>query len=336
MRFKALVTGGGGFIGSHLVERLLDEGASVRVLVRRPRAVLDHLRERGAEVVTGDVRCYDHVARHMQGVQRVWHLAALTTDWAKRRDFWSVTVGGTDNVCRAALHNGVKRLVYLSTNDVFGPREDAVIDESFPYRRWNEPYPDSKIAGTERAWRWHRRGLPVTMAYPCWVVGPRDFTFTALLADAVRSGLNVTWRHGAHFWPAYVGNVVDLLVLLGQHPAAVGEGFLVHDGEAITLQAYGAAIAWALGCSERTFAVPYMAAWGAAWLLEQTFRLARVRRRPLLTTYAVRNLGSRLHFSIAKARRLLGWQPQTPCAEGVRLTMEWLRTVPAEQLASPP
>ncbi len=336
MSFTALVTGGAGFIGSHLVERLLETGASVRVLVRRPRPILEHLRARGAELVTGDVRRPEDLRRHMQGVERVWHLAAVTTDWAPRQEFWDITVGGTENACRAALACGVRRFVYLSTNDVFGLREGPVIDESFPLRRWDEPYPDSKIDATRRAWYWHARGLPVTVAYPCWVIGPRDFTFTARLADAVRSGLAVTWRRGALVWPAYIANVVDLLLVMGEHPAAAGQGFLVHDGESTTLEAYYAAIARALGLPQRIIPVPYFAALGAAGLLEGACRALRVQRRPLLTTYAVRNLGSKLRFSIARARHLLGWEPRVPAAEGLRRALEWLQTVPPDQLARTP
>jgi len=122
----------------------------------------------------------------MEGMEIVFHCAAVVTDWAPKSLFQEVTVGGAENMCRAACETGVSRFVDISTCDVFGIIEDKVMDESFPLSPWNELYPDYKIQSEEIMWRYHKeKGLPVTMVYPLWVYGEGDQTFVPLLADAI-------------------------------------------------------------------------------------------------------------------------------------------------------
>lgn len=324
---KVLITGGAGFIGSHLVRENLARGNQVTVFDLPGAPRLAEYRAQGMQVLAGDIRDVDAVERACRGQDVVYHCAAVVTDWAPRRLFDEVNVGGMENVCRAALRAGVSRLVEMSTNDAFGLREGVVIDGSFPYQPWGEPYPDTKLQATEIAWRYHREhGLPVTMVYPCWVYGPGDQTFVPLTADAIVKRELIFWRRDVIVWPTYVGNLVDLLLLIAEHPAAVGEGFLVHDGVSDTFQNFCAKIAESLGVPPITRHIPYGAAMAAATLMEWTWRLLGRKDRPLLTTYTVKNLGSRLQFSIEKARRVLGWTPPIPYEQGFAETMTWLKS----------
>jgi nucleoside-diphosphate-sugar epimerase len=113
---------------------------------------------------------------------------------------------------------------------------------------------------------------------------------------------------------------------------AVGNGYLVHDGESTTLQAFCAVIAEALGVSPPRLHLPYAAAYAAAVVMEALWKLTRRTSRPLLTTYTVKNLGSRLRFSIDKAERELDWRPPVAYAEGMRRTMDWLKTLDRDNL----
>lgn len=327
------ITGGTGFIGRHLVRANLEAGNRVRTLVLPDDPGADSLRQDGVDVVAGDVRDYDSVAAGMAGADIVFHCAAVVTDWAPERLFAEVTVGGTVNVCRAALAADVKRLVKISTNDVFGLDESVVLTEDSPLKPWHEPYPDFKLQAEKIAWEYHRRqGLPVTMVYPCWVFGPGDQTFVPLLADAILNREMVFWRRDALVWPTYIDNLIDLMMLISEDDRAVGNGYLVHDGESTTLQKFCAVIAETLGVDPPCLHIPYAAAYAAAMIMEIFWKLTRRTSRPLLTTYTVKNLGSRLRFSIDKARRELGWQPPVPYAEGMRRTMEWLLTLDHEKL----
>ncbi len=112
----------------------------------------------------------------------------------------------------------------------------------------------------------------------------------------------------------------------------MGEGFLVHDGESVTLQKLCEGIAQALGVKPITTHIPYSVAYAAASFMEIVWKMLRIQKRPLLTTYAVKNLGSQLRFGIGKAERVLGWKPKISFAKGFEETMVWLKTLDITQL----
>jgi 2-alkyl-3-oxoalkanoate reductase len=330
---KVLITGATGFIGGNLLKGNLAKGNRVRAMVLPGDPGAASLRERGVEVVEGDVRDFESVKKAVDGVEIVFHCAAVVTDWAPKSLFQEVTVGGAENMCRAASAAGVSRFVDISTCDVFGIIEDKVMDESFPLKPWNEPYPDYKIQSEKIMWRYHReKGLPVTMVYPLWVFGEGDQTFVPLLADAIIKKDLIFWRKDALVWPTYIDNLVDLLLFISDDPRAVGNGYLVHDGEYTTLQEFCAEIARALGVPPITTHIPYGLAYAASWIMELIWKALGIKTRPLLTTYAVKNLGSRFRFSIAKAERELGWKPKISYKEGMDVTMKWLKTLDIKTL----
>ena len=330
---KVLVTGATGFIGGHLVLANLDKGHSVRALVLPLDPGEKLLMAQGVEVVTGDIRDFSSVQKAAKGMDIIFHCAAVVTDWAPKKMFDEITVQGTRNVCQAALNAGVSRLVDMSTNDVFGTNESCVMDETFPLVPWGEPYPDYKIQAEKIVWEYHRQhGLPATMVYPLWVYGPGDQTFVPLLADAILKRELIFWRKGAIVWPTYIENLVDLLLLISQDARAVGNGYLVHDGESTTLEDFCAGIAQALEVPPATLHIPYAAAYASAVVLELAAKVRGKKSRPLLTTYTVKNLGSRLQFSIAKAERELGWKPKLSYKEGFARTMEWLKALDISSL----
>jgi nucleoside-diphosphate-sugar epimerase len=138
------------------------------------------------------------------------------------------------------------------------------------------------------------------------------------------------WRKNVLVWPAYIDNVIDLLMLLAEHPAADGEGFLVHDGESDTLQNFCLKIAETIGEKPPSFRIPYWTAYSAASVMEFMWKTMHRTSRPLLTKYTVKNLGSRLQWSIEKAKNKLGWQPRISYQEGFARTMTWLKNTNPE------
>ena len=330
---KVLITGATGFIGSHIVKANLAAGNDVRALVLPGDQGGEALKQKGVEVVEGDIRDFDSVRQAIDGREIAFHCAAVVTDWAPRKLFREVTVAGAGNMARAATEAKVKRLVDMSTCDVFGTREDIVMDETLPLQYWGEPYADSKIDSEKIMWKYHKeKGLPVTMVYPLWVFGEGDQTFVPLLADAIIKKEMIFWRKNDIVWPTYIDNLVDLLMLISQDDRAVGNGYLVHDGESTTLEEFCDGIAAALGVPPAKTYIPYWTAMTAARLMEFSWRLFGVQKRPLLTTYTVTNLGSRFRFSIEKAGKELGWKPKISYKEGFQRTMEWLKTLDVAQL----
>ncbi len=321
---KILITGATGFIGSHLAECFHGEGDQVRVLVR-PGHDLSRYAKSGMEVVTGDLEDSSALALACRDREIVIHAAALVSDWSPRRLYDTITVQGTRNICQAAAAARVRQFIHLSTNDVFGYTEKDVITEDHTLEPWGEPYPDAKIAAEKIVWEHHHSGkFQASVVYPCWCYGERDYHFITDMTDAVLRRDMLFWRRDALCWPVYVGNVASLVYRISREPRSYGQGFLVHDGVCFTLRKFCALITRHFGVREITTTIPRGLAMLTARLFEAWYRLLSRTRRPLLTTYIVKNFGSRLRFSIDKAQQLLDWVPETSFEQGFSRTMDWV------------
>ncbi len=330
---KVLITGATGFIGGALAKACLEKGYEVHAFVMEGDPEEERVKEMGAIVHHGDIRNEPSIAYAAKGIDLIFHCAGLVTDWASRHHFRRVILEGTENVCKAAHEAQVARLIYISTNDVFGTIEGPVIDEFYPLKKWGEPYPDFKIEAEEIVhYYFNEHGVPATIVYPCWVYGPGDKTFVPLLADAIVKKEMLFWRKDALVWPTYIDNLIDLLMLLSEDGQAVGNGYLVHDGESTTLQKFSAEIAAALNVKPPKLHIPYWLAYLAANVVELIWKFLKIKQRPLLTTYTVKNLGSRFQYSIDRAKRELGWTPKVTYKEAMSTTMKWLKTLDLKEL----
>lgn len=328
-----LVTGASGFVGLALVRRLLADGERVRALTAPGDRRLPELHALDAgsgrlQVIEADVTDAGAVAPHLEGVARVYHVAALVHGlhpWAR---FRAVNVGGTRHVARAAQAAGVARFVHVSTSDVFGiPRRDALLDERSPYGYWQEPYPDTKIEAEQWLWSFARAsGLPVAVIYPCWVYGPGDQALFPGFAQAIRDGLLVLWQRDTRPAWVHVENLVDAIVLAGRDPRAAGEGYLVHDdADGPALEEVCARLAAILGRPTTPRYVPYPVALAAAAAAQLAWRLLRRRDAPPILTNDVKSFGHRFRFSTAKLRAL-GWTPRIDITTGMDQACDYFRT----------
>ena len=182
---------------------------------------------------------------------------------------------------KACLKKDVERFIGISTNDVvFGIVEDKIIDESLPLKKWNEPYPDSKMLADRLMWWFYsEHDLSVTMVHPCWVYGPEDTTFLPHVIHALEKRELVFWRRNSLLWPTYIENLVDLILLIANDEKAVGNGYLIHDGGCFTFEGFANLLTQALGLKPVHTHIPYGLAYGAAILLEavwKSFHIGRV------------------------------------------------------------
>ena len=337
----SLVTGASGFVGLALVRRLLAEGDHVRALTAPGDGRLPELRGLGGdgrlEIIEADVTDAASVAPHLAGVERVFHVAALVHGWHPWARFRAVNVGGTQHVARAAHAAGVTRFVHVSTSDVFGipPKQwggspDApIFTEASPYNYWREPYPDTKIEAEQWLWQFHHEhGLPLSVIYPCWVYGPGDQALFPGFAEAIRDGFLVFWQRDTRLAWAHIENLVDAIVLASTHPAAVGQGYLVHDdADGPTLEQVCTELAESLGRPFRPRHVPYAVARAAAAALQGVWSALRLSGAPLLLTNDVKSFGHRWRFSNAKLRGL-GWTPRIGIEDGMRQAFDYFRSLP--------
>lgn len=308
-----LVTGAGGFLGSHLVERLLLEGAAVRALVRYTSTgaagFLDELPDEARsalEIVYGDVTDYDCVRRAVDKTAFVFHLAALIAipySYVHPRSYVETNVIGTLNVLTAARDLGVGRVVHTSTSEVYGTAQYVPIDESHPVVG-QSPYSASKIAADKLAEAFaHSFDLPVATIRPFNTYGPRQSPRAVIPTIVVQALSGASVALGS-VTPTrdltYVSDTVDGFLALGSCDEAVGEVTNLGRGEEISVE----------DLAKKVF--------------EVVGREAEIVREDERVRPADSEV-ERLLSDPSKARRLFGWDPRVGLDEGISRTVEYIQ-----------
>lgn len=321
---RILVTGGNGFLGSHLVSALQDRGDSVRVLAL-PTEDTAALEAAGVAVYRGDIRDSKTVATAMDGVQAVVHLAAMSSVWRPMADYHAVNVAGTEIVCRAALAQGA-RVVHVSSWTVYGMgvREPAVEDSPLSPQR--EPYAMTKAIGDIAVQRMIAEdGLRAVIIRPGTIFGPGSVLIFGRIADRLRAGKWIIVGSGRNALPlVYVSDVVQGLLLALDHEHAIGQAYNITNDAPLSQREFFNEVAEDIGAKPPRLRVPYPALYAAAWAAERIAELTRARE-PLLTRHGVSLFGSDNRHAIEKARRELDYEPRVPLRAGIRLAADWYR-----------
>jgi nucleoside-diphosphate-sugar epimerase len=331
---EILVTGGNGFVGRHVVSALLDRGDSVRVLAL-PDEDASTLEERGVTVHRGDVRRADTLVAPMRGAYGVLHLAAMMDVWRPLEHYRAVNVMGTENVCRAALATGVRRIVHMSSSSVYGMARGRPVDERSPLAPFRDPYPITKAEGDLAVQRMMvEEQLPAVIVRPDQIFGPGDHLHFGRMADRLRAGRGVIVGAGDNALPfVYVSDAVQGLLLALDHERALGQAYNITNDRPLTQKQLLHAIARAVGARPPRLRVPYRALYAAGWAAERVATLTGGRQRPSITRLGVAFFGRDSRYAIAKARRELGYAPRVALQDGVRLAADWYRQLSRERPA---
>jgi nucleoside-diphosphate-sugar epimerase len=336
---KILVTGAAGFLGGHLVDMLVERGDEVRAMVR-PVENTSHLRTlRGVEVVHGDLTNLESIKKAVQGVQRVYNVAAKTGPWGREEDYHAVNVRGLTDLILAAMDAGVERIVHTSSITVYGHHLHGLVTEDHPFHAENNPYSRTKIAGERLIGDMVRdNGAPVVIVRPGWIYGPRDQASFARFVSLVESGKFFFFGSGNNILPVvYVRDVAQGLIKAGDAgDKFIGRAYTIADDRRVSQAEYLNTIADALGVSRITRSVPYTPLYMAGRTAELIWEALGRRNAapPPLTTYGVTLLGRDQQFSIARARRELGYEPAYDVRRGVAEGVRWyLETKRARQEA---
>jgi nucleoside-diphosphate-sugar epimerase len=321
-----LITGGNGLLGQHLAEALQGRGDSVRVLAL-PTEDTGWLRQRGVAVYRGDVRWPDSLAAPMSGVSAVLHLAGMMGVWRPLEEYREVNVSGTRNVCRAALAEGVSRVVHVSSWTVYGMDLGRPAREDFLLRPFREPYAMTKAEGDLAVQRMIAEDrLPAVIIRPGTFFGPGDRLHFGRMADRLRAGRAVIVGRGDNALPfVYVTDVVQGLLLALDCEHAVGQAYNISNDQPLTQQQVLEAIAHDIGVNAPGVHIPYRALYLAGGTAERAAALAGSPGQPALTRLGVKLFGTDNRHAIDKARRELGYAPRVPVREGIRLAAEWYR-----------
>jgi len=321
----ALVTGGTGFLGGHLVERLVGRGDKVRVLAR-PTSDLTLLRSLGVEIAIGDITDASSVRIAAGGADVVFHAAALASDYGPAKKFRRMNVEGTQNVIDACRDERVPRLVHVSTQSVvFAFDEHLGTDESHPIpARHRDPYSATKAEAERRVLAAHRGTLFTTAIRPHIIWGPRDTNFLPRIeALARRNQLILVDEGRQQVSLSYVDNVVDALLLGAECDGAGGEAFFIVDRQPVEMRRFITALCAAVGAPGPKGSVPYGLAFAAGTVIEAIWRLLGKETPPPISRYGIAVTGRSLVFKWEKAHRLLGYTPAVDFEEGMRRIAAW-------------
>jgi len=307
-----LVTGAGGFIGSHLTECLAEHGAKVRALVHYnalgSSGWLDesHWRDK-IEILAGDICDRDSVRTAMQGTEVVFHLAALIAipySYRAPDSYVRTNVIGTLNVLQSARELGVGRVVHTSTSEVYGTARHVPIDEAHPLQG-QSPYSASKIGADKMAEAFHLSfGLPVVTVRPFNTFGPRQ-SARAVIPTIISQALDGGVVRLGSLHPTrdlnFVSNTVDGFLRAALEPAAVGRTVNLGSGREISIGDLAALIGRLMDCRLKIISE------------DQRIRPERSEVERLLASNAL-------------AASLLNWQPAVGLEEGLRRTIEWVKS----------
>lgn len=323
---KVLVTGGTGFLGRHLVQRLLREGDTVWVLARTPQPIAD-LQNLGVHPVRGDVRDWSSLRKAVQGKDAVFHCAGKVEPTGRWLDYLEVNVLGTERVIQAAIEHGLKRIIHVSSIGIYGPRpEGTVISEADGY----DPNPGSrgfytrsKIEADQIAlWYAREYSAPVTVIRPGTIYGPGG------KGNLVRAGvqigrLNVIFGDGSNLLPlTYVENVVDALVLAARGGEAWGRAYNIVDDNEVTQRLYVERMRWTLGLRQSTVYLPLPVVRVLAAGADLARAVLRGRRNPQGLFHRINRSLQSVQYETSRAKAELGWQPKVTFEEAVRCIRE--------------
>ncbi len=316
-----LVTGATGFTGSHLVRTLAAGGHPIRVIARSA-ARAGEILPRGVEVVEGDLTDRATVERAVTGAHTIFHLAAVYRQ-AKHRDeqYARVHVEATRLLLDAARTQAVVRFVHCSTVGVHGHVASPPADEQAPYGP-GDVYQRTKLEGEQLALSYHRRyGLPVTVARPTAIYGPGDTRLLKLFRLIARRRFVVLGSGEIYYHMVHVDDLVRGLRLLGTHPAAPGEVFILGGEHYHTLREVAALIAEAVGVPKPWLRLPARPFQIAGSICEKVCIPFGIE--PPIHRRRVDFFTKSRAFTIDKARRLLGYRPEVSLRDGIGTTLEW-------------
>ena len=314
-----LVTGATGFTGSRLVRALVREGERVRVIARSA-ARAGQILPKGVELVEGDIAEAGLVERAMEGVATVYHLAAVYRE-AKHPDwrYREVNVDASRRLLDAAVSVGVRRYLHCSTVGVHGHITSPPADERTAYEP-GDIYQETKCEAEQLALSYRDR-IPLTVARPTAIYGPGDTRLLKLFRMVAHQRFPLLGGGENYYHTVHVDDLVQGLRLLGTHPNAVGEIFILGGESYLKLSELTAMIAAAANVPAPRLRLPVRPFQLVGSLVEKLcvpFGIEPPIHRRRVDFYTKSRA-----FSIEKAKRLLGYRPAVKLNDGIRDTFEW-------------
>lgn len=326
---KALVTGGGGFVGKAIVKRLVKLGIKTTVIGRHRYPEIEQL---GVECIVGNVSDQVQMHKAAAGVDIVFHVAALAGIWGAWKDYYTTNVLGTEVVVASCLKNNVPMLVYTSTPSVVFNRADITgADESLPYaEEYLCHYAKSKVMAERIVLRANSTSLSTCALRPHLIWGPGDPHLFPRLLESGRKNILKRVGDGSNLVDiSYIDNVAYAHILaaknLSETGTAAGKPYFISQGEPVNLWNWINQLFVAMNINEVQASLTFPFAYRLGGLLEAIYKIARLKNEPKMTRFLAEQLAKSHYFSIENARNDLGYEPVISTAQGLEKTVQWLK-----------
>jgi len=327
-----LVTGGAGFIGSHLSESLLEQGRHVNVLIRKreyssiEKDTLMDIKAKGGNILYGDLRNIRSLHASVKGMECIYHLGAVSRPMRiLSKEYYENSALGTKNILIAARSAKIKRFIHVSTVSVLGISPDGHPLAEDDYQPTDLQYATSKLVGEKLALEYcHSFKIPVVVIRPCLSYGPRCLV-RLVMFKFIRKRLFPLFNNGqAKMEFLYVDNVIQALLLAERNSHIDGEIFNITDGQSYRLIDVVRTIANALNVPSPNISLPTTFGVGMGYIAEIISSIFGMYP-PFSHTAADWMSRDRNVYDCSKAKKLLGYTPSVTLKEGVRHSIEWYK-----------
>ena len=327
---KALVTGGGGFLGKAIVTLLRARGDEVRSFSRNAHPVLAEL---GAEHCRGELDDSAAVQRAVAGCDMVFHVAAKAGVWGPYEEYYRANVLGTKNVIAACRQHGVRRLVHTSSPSVvFDGSDMEGVDEAVPYpERFEAFYPQTKAEAEQLVLQANDGGLATVALRPHLIWGPEDnHLVPRILERGARGALRKIGTRECLADTLYIDNAALAHLQAADHldigSKVAGKVYFLSQGEPLPVWEVVNRILAAGGIPPVTRTISPALAYNVGAVLEKVYTLFKLKGEPRMTRFVARELSTAHWFDLSAARRDFGYQPVVSFDEGIERLREWLST----------
>jgi len=323
---KVLITGANGFIGSHIVGKMLSIGCEVYGFVRKS-SDLSLIQEYNIPLLYGDINDKESLKEAVKGMDIVIHNAGFASDWGPLNKFLKINFEGTILLAEASSQARVKRFVLMSSTAIHGFGSKKVLDENAPIKTHNFAYSISKWEAEKWLFEFSKSSpMEITAIRPGNVFGPKDHTFIEKYLEIIFAGTAGYINKGvAKTCPTYVGNLVNAISIAAFHPKAVGESFIITDGLDINWKEFTEKFTEIAGVKKPFLSIPHEIGILLASIFEKIYQIFRIQKAPILTKYRIHNGGMDYSFSIQKAKNLLGYEVEFDLDSAIMETIQWYK-----------
>jgi nucleoside-diphosphate-sugar epimerase len=320
---KAMVTGGGGFLGGALVKELVNQGHSV---VSLQRGHYPELEQSGVHVYRGDMTDTDTMIKASRDCEVIFHVAGLTGVWGAYQDYFHTNVTGTESVLNACHTNNISKLVYTSSPSVvFDGKDEDNIDESTPYpEKYFNHYQRTKSTAEQMVLAANTEKLATVALRPHLIWGPGDPHLVGRIIQRARSGsLRLVKGSSKLVDTTYIDNAATAHICAAERLAigsrCAGKSYFISNGEPKTMAYIINGILRAVGMPEITKRISAGNLYFIGMLSEWIYTLFKVQNEPMMTRFIAKQLSCAHWYNIKAARDDLGYVPKVSISQGLEI-----------------